>query len=103
MVGAGVFVMPSRFEPWGVVLHEFCTAGFPVICSDKVGAAEAFCKQNENGYIYPSENVNELKKCIKKISSLSDNELLAMGKKSRVLSMTITPELWAESLMKMME
>lgn len=103
MRDTGIFIMPSRFEPWGVVLHEFCAAGFPVICSDKVGAAEAFIRQGENGYIYPAGNVNMLKGCIEKIASLPADKLYGMGAISRELALKITPGSWAETLMKIIK
>lgn len=100
MQDTGVFIMPSRFEPWGVVLHEFCAAGFPVICSDKVGAAEAFIRQGENGYIYGAKNMDELKACLKKTAALPDERLIAMGEMSSALSLNITPTTWVKTLMK---
>lgn len=103
MLAAGVFVMPSRFEPWGVVLHEFCTAGFPAICSDKVGAAEAFINEGENGYIYPAGNVDELKELIKKITASTDDKLLKMAEKSREKSLTLSPAIWAKTLMNTLQ
>jgi len=96
---AGVFVMPSRFEPWGVVLHEFAAAGFPLICSDKVGAVEAFLSDNKNGYIYPAGNISALKNALGKMAMLSDEKLREMGKISKQLAAKITPALWAETVM----
>ena len=61
----GVFVMPSLFEPWGVVLHEFAVMGFPIIASNKVGAAEVFVKDTMNGFLFEAENVNSLKEKLK--------------------------------------
>src|SRR2546422_11478662 len=34
-----VFVLPSLFEPWGLVVNEVMNAARPVIVSDRVGAA----------------------------------------------------------------
>ena len=96
-----VFVMPSRFEPWGVVLHEFAAAGFPLICSDEVGSSEAFLNDGENGYVFKAGNINGLKECIKKITSLSDSELTQMGKKSTELADKITPATWAKTVMNL--
>jgi len=100
ILGSGVFVMPSHFEPWGVVMHEFCAAGLPVISSDKVGSAEAFIKDEQNGYIYHSGNVNELKECIAKATALPDDKLFEMGELSRQLAVKIRPITWADTLMK---
>jgi len=103
LMGTGVFVMPSHFEPWGVVLQEFAAAGFPLICSDEVGSSEAFLRHKENGYIYHAGDINGLKECIKKITSLSDPELLKMGKMSTELASKISPETWAKTLMSLLE
>lgn len=99
MAQSSIFVMPSHFEPWGVVLHEFAAAGFPLICSDEVGSAEAFVRQGDNGYIYHSGNVNELKQCISRMTSLTDTEIIKMGEKSVSLALSITPEKWGKTLM----
>jgi len=49
-----VFVLPSRFEPWGLVLNEVMNAGRPVIASDRVGAAADLITKGDNGFVYPS-------------------------------------------------
>jgi glycosyltransferase involved in cell wall biosynthesis len=38
MAEAGVFVLPSLYEPWGVAVAEAAMAGLPVICSEACGA-----------------------------------------------------------------
>ena len=40
MAECGAFVLPSRKEPWGVVVQEAAAARMPVICSDSVGAGD---------------------------------------------------------------
>jgi glycosyltransferase involved in cell wall biosynthesis len=97
----GVFVLPSHFEPWGVVVHEFGAAGFPIICSDEVGAKTAFVENNVNGYIYKAGNSIELKKQLKKIMGSTNNELFLMAEKSVDKAKRITPEIWSETLMKL--
>ena len=95
----GVFILPSHFEPWGVALHEYAAAGFPLIASDAVGAEEAFIKNGENGFVFKSGDIDGLKALLKKIASLSNSELLQMGDKSRELAFSITPTTWAETIM----
>jgi glycosyltransferase involved in cell wall biosynthesis len=99
MEQCSVFVMPSRVEPWGVVLHEFAAAGFPVICSDAVGASEVFIKEGENGYIYEAGNIEALKMCLNQITSQPVNRLQEMGQNSVKLAMEITPDKWAKTVM----
>ena len=36
-------VLPSTFEPWGVVVHEAAAAGLAIICSTAVGASRPLC------------------------------------------------------------
>lgn len=97
----GVFVLPSRFEPWGVVVHEFATAGFPIICSNEVGAGTTFVEQKVNGYIYKAGNIVELKEQLKKIMNSNSNELFQMGEKSVEKAQKITPEIWSATLIKL--
>lgn len=99
----GVFVLPSFFEPWGVVVHEFASAGFPIICSDKVGARTTFVENNFNGYIYESGNVNALKLVLKKIIETNDNALFEMAENSVKKAKFITPEIWAKQLISIIE
>ncbi len=99
----GVFVLPSFFEPWGVVVHEFASAGFPIICSDKVGARTAFVENNYNGYIYNSDSVAELKVAMKKIVMTDSFGLNSMAERSVDKSKGITPDIWAQQLMKLIK
>lgn len=93
------FILPSTFEPWGVVVHEMAASGMPLICSDQVGAASLFLKEGINGYLFESGNENQLKELLIKIMSLSDETILKMGEQSLVLSQQITPKIWVEKLM----
>lgn len=94
----GVFILPSKREPWGVVVHELAAAGFPIICTDCVGAAERFVVPSENGWIIPSGDAVALQKAMTEVASLSDAERADMGKKSYEIAQTLTPEIWAKRL-----
>jgi glycosyltransferase involved in cell wall biosynthesis len=98
----GVFVLPSHFEPWGVVVHEFAAAGFPLICSDEVGAATAFIADGYNGYIYEAGNKSDLKKKLKEITSMSDHTLLEMGTRSIEKAEQVTPAKWVRTLLSVL-
>jgi glycosyltransferase involved in cell wall biosynthesis len=96
----GVFVLPSRFEPWGVVVHEYAASGFPLLLSNKVGAKEQFLQEGKNGFEFEAENVESIKLALQKIIALKDSELFAMGATSNELSKSISPKTWADSLLK---
>jgi len=99
MVEGGVFVLPSLDEPWGVVLHEYAAAGFPLICTDVCGAATVFVKNNDNGWIVKAGDREDLTQAILRITDLSAVQLIEMGKRSHVLSQRITPLIASSSFM----
>jgi glycosyltransferase involved in cell wall biosynthesis len=95
----GVFILPSHYEHWGVVVHEFAAAGFPLICTHTTGAASVFLKDGENGYFVQPSSVDSLVEVFKKIAALSDEQLAQMGDKSALTASAITPETWAQTCM----
>lgn len=100
---AGVFILPSRFEPWGVVLHEFAAAGMPLICSDAVGAKELFVQDGKNGFLHEAGDKDSLKTAMIRMLNLSDEELTRMGELSAQLSEQVSPDAWARMLANLPE
>lgn len=97
---SGVFILPSRFEPWGVVVQEYAAAGFPLLLSHAVGAKEAFLEEGKNGFSFPAENVESLKIQLKKFTEISSKELTLMSEKSHALAQKISPAQWADTVFK---
>ena len=95
----GVFVLPSRFEPWGVVVQEYAAAGFPMLISTAVGAGESFLSEGRNGFSFVPHNVSGLKKELKKVMNLSSKELILMSEESHVLAQKISPVKWANTVL----
>lgn len=100
---AGVFIMPSRFEPWGVALQEMAAAGFPLLCSSEVGAGSLFVRSGVNGFQFTAGDESALLERMRSISLLSDSELNRMGEESFKLSGAITPEIWVKTLLDLNE
>lgn len=48
---ADVFILPSKSEPWGLVVEEALNNGTPVMISNKVGCSEEIIN-SENGVIF---------------------------------------------------
>lgn len=46
---AGIFVLPSLYEPWGVVIAEAMGCGLPVICTDRCGAGWDLVEEGRTG------------------------------------------------------
>lgn len=59
---ADLFVLPSRYEPWGLVVNEAMAAGAVPIVSDAVGCGPDLVAGN--GWIYPAGNVPALARTI---------------------------------------
>jgi len=97
----GVFVLPSRFEPWGVVVHEFAASGFPLLLSNKVGAKEQFLHEGKNGFEFEAENVHAIKQALKNIINTKEVDLIVMSHHSNNLSKSISPEKWVNNLLRM--
>ncbi len=98
-----VFVLPSHFEPWGVVIHELAACGLPIICSNKVGAATQFVEHEKNGFLFEAGNEQELKKYLKSCIQMTDNQLNELGNRSNALSQSISPFIWRQNLLKMLD
>jgi glycosyltransferase involved in cell wall biosynthesis len=94
---SGAFVLPSRYEPWGVVVHEFSTAGLPLILSDQVGASAQFLVDELNGSSFCHESAEDLAAKMYAMSSKSASQLIEMGRVSRQLSSSIDPAIAAAS------
>ncbi|MBI3517957.1 MAG: glycosyltransferase [Bacteroidetes bacterium] len=99
----GVFILPSRFEPWGVVVHEFAASGFPLLLSSNVGAKEQFLKEGINGFEFEPGNVSSIKQALKKIVSMSHEDLLKMGAASNHMSKSVSPKIWTDCLIQMIK
>jgi glycosyltransferase involved in cell wall biosynthesis len=48
---ARLFLFPSFWDPWGVVVNEACASGLPVIASPFAGVSHELVCENQNGYI----------------------------------------------------
>ena len=99
---AGVFILPSQYEHWGVVVHEFAAAGFPLICSSTTSAAGLFLEDGKNGYLHEPENVQSLVRVFKKIAAASDQTLMEMGDYSAKIADRITPETWCDTVTELL-
>jgi glycosyltransferase involved in cell wall biosynthesis len=97
------FCLPSNDEPWGVVVHEMCAAGLPILLSDKVGSSTKFLIENYNGYKFNSFDKIDLYKKLTMMMNLSLNELRQMGLRSNLLSNSLTPEIWSYNILSILK
>jgi glycosyltransferase involved in cell wall biosynthesis len=62
-----VFVLPSRHEPWGLVVNEAMNAGRAVVVSDDVGCQEDLVREGETGAVFPVGDVAALASAIERV------------------------------------
>jgi hypothetical protein len=65
---ADVLVVPSLFEPWGLVVHEGLTYGLPVIATDQVAAADDLIDSGVNGYVVPAGSDEALASAMRSVA-----------------------------------
>lgn len=75
---ADVFILPSVYEVWGLVVNEAMNFNLPVIVSDLVGCGEDLVRNNYNGFIFPHNTPEKLAECALKAFNKSE----AMGRNS---------------------
>lgn len=95
----GVACLPSYKEHWGVVVHEFCSLGLPIILSDGVGSSSEFLISGYNGFVFKKGSIKSLTEKLEKITSMSNEELVQFGLNSKKLSNRINNEFSAFSLL----
>lgn len=102
MQACGVFVLPSIYEPWGVVVHEHAAAGFPLVLSNAVGARHRFLREGVNGVSFEAGSKQGLQDALRWIMGRNDDGLLAMGRESARLANEWGPAQWAATAMRLM-
>ncbi len=95
MLQSSVFILPSHFEPWGVVVQEFAAAGAPLLLSDAVGAASAFLEEGGNGSLFPTGDRKALKERLEDFLRMDEASLWEMGCRSHELAAHPSLQDWA--------
>lgn len=82
---ADVFVLPSREEPFGIVLIEAMSQGLPIVATD-VQNIPRLVRQGVNGFLVAPRNAGQL---VEKILRMFENkdEAAAMGRQNKIDAM----------------
>lgn len=73
-----VVALPSRFEPWGLVVNEALAMGRPVLVSDRVGSAPDLVAPS-HGWVHPAGSVEAIAAALSAAAALPRPALRAMG------------------------
>ena len=66
-------VMPSEFEPWGLVINEAVASGLPVVAAEGVGAAVELVRHGTNGFLVPARDVGALRDALLEVTEVDRN------------------------------
>lgn len=97
---ATAFILPSRFEPWGVVVQEAAATGLPLIISDACGAGVHLLRDRWNGRSFVNQDPQQLAECMLWMHNQPNSCLLELGINSFELSKQYTPERWARTFVE---
>lgn len=92
-----IFCLPSQGpgETWGLALNEAMACGKAVLASDKTGGAIDLIKNGVNGYIFESNNLQDL---VNKLMTMISGDYAAMGRRSQQMIEAWSFERQAEAI-----
>ena len=101
---ADVFILPSIYEPWGIVINEAMCFSLPIVASDRVGAAVDLVHSGSNGYVFSAQDTKQLVVSIENLAAQSPEERKAFGDESfKIISEWIAKIKPAEQIIKIIQ
>jgi len=91
----GVFIMPSRFEPWGVAIAEAMTSGMPAICTESCGASVELLRPMYNGLSVATEDAAALRDALAWCHN-HHARLGEFGARGQALAAAYSAQAWAD-------
>lgn len=96
MAQAGAFVLPSRIDHWGVVIHEAACAGLPIVASQTTYAALDLVREGWNGHTFPAGDAARLAQLL--AACAGEDTARTMGARSLEMSSRFDPAVFADVL-----
>jgi glycosyltransferase involved in cell wall biosynthesis len=66
---ADLFVLPSQFETWGLVVNEAMQFGLPVVASSRVGCRRDLIIEGKTGFTFPVGDADSLAGIIQRLGN----------------------------------
>ena len=90
---ADVFVLPSLFEPWGLVVNEAMAAGLPVIATDRVGCVDDLVVDGETGIVIDADRPSALAEAMRRLANDAPlRHAMGAAARQRIAGWTIEAE-----------
>jgi glycosyltransferase involved in cell wall biosynthesis len=97
-----LMVIPSRYEPFGLVVNEAMLCNCPVIASDRVGAVRDLITHSETGYLYRCDDANALAVLLQSVLG-NPAQLQSVRQNALQRIRTWTPQASADALVQAVE
>lgn len=78
---ADLLVLPSRAEPWGLVVNEAMNFSLPVVVSDRVGCGPDLVTSGVNGEVFEHDSIGALETVLERYVSQAER-LTELGRAS---------------------
>jgi hypothetical protein len=89
---AGVFVLPTLADSWGVVVNEALAAGLPVLGSVRAQAIEELIEDGKNGWTFDPGRPEETHAAIDRAMNASYEQLETMRRNARARALALLPD-----------
>jgi len=98
MRAASCFVLPSRTEHYGVVVHEAAATGLPLLISHIAGAVPGLLQDRVNGRVVGDDDPQLWAHALQWMSEMPPSRLEEMSAVSRSLATRVSPQAWGRNL-----
>ena len=97
---ARVFVLPSKWDHWGFVLHEAALSGCVILASRRCGASLDFIEDGVNGYAFSPFSTSQIRKALVNVMTMDDEQLARAQQKSLELAHQVSLQAFVDSVKK---
>jgi glycosyltransferase involved in cell wall biosynthesis len=97
---AGVLVLPSMADEWGLVVNEAMAAGLPVLGSVYSQAVQEMVEDGRTGWAYRIDHRDEVLQAVGRFFAASEAELERMRSAARETALSLTPQAVADRMME---
>jgi len=97
---ADIFVFPTLADEWGLVVNEAMIAGLPVLGSIYSQAVEELVVPEVNGWVFHTDNAEEMYSCIDMALKTPPDELGHMRRSAIETIEPLTPRFIADCIVK---
>ena len=96
-------ILPSRYEAWGVVVHEAMLMGVPVITTEQCGAGKDLIQNNISGFIFDYDMFDQLYSILTEVDRMSELQYISMSKECILASKQRSHAFWSDTLQEVLK